>query len=97
MPHIIGVHLSGVQKLERRSGEMLLPSNAGKANACEKLGAIMSNINERFGIGTVRSQKQKGQQILSPPSSQHETIQRKTNDCFQIGNTAQSIPLSFLK
>ena len=50
----IGIHLGGVQTLERRSGEMLLPLDAGKANASEKLGSIMDNINGRFGIGTVK-------------------------------------------
>ncbi len=50
----IGIHLGGVQTLERRSGEMLLPLDAGKANASEKLGEIMDNINGRFGAGAVK-------------------------------------------
>lgn len=50
----IGVHLGGVQTLERRSGEMLLPLDAGKANSSEKLGAIMDSINGRFGTGMVK-------------------------------------------
>ena len=33
---------------------MPLPLDAGKANASEKLGAIMDNINGRFGTGTVK-------------------------------------------
>jgi DNA polymerase-4 len=50
----IGVHLGGVQKLERRSGEMLLPLEAGTSNEGEKLGAVMDHINGRFGTGTVK-------------------------------------------
>ncbi len=50
----IGVHLGEVQTLERRSGEMLLPLETGSASAGEKLGAIMDNINGRFGLGTVK-------------------------------------------
>ncbi|MEH6360939.1 MAG: hypothetical protein V7761_09420 [Amylibacter sp.] len=40
--------------MERRLGEMLLPLDAGKANASEKLGAIIDNINGRFGTSTVK-------------------------------------------
>lgn len=50
----IGVHLGGVQKLEGRSGEMLLPLDAGVSNEGEKLGAAMDHINGRFGTGTVK-------------------------------------------
>jgi DNA polymerase-4 len=50
----VGVHLGNVCKLEQRSGEMLLPFEAGLPNDRETLGATLDHINTRFGIGTIK-------------------------------------------
>lgn len=50
----IGIHLGEVRKLDDRSGEMLLPLDAGRASSGEALGSIMDKINGRFGVGTVK-------------------------------------------
>jgi DNA polymerase-4 len=49
----VGVHLGKVQQLDVRSGEMLLPLDAGQASNDEKLGSVLDHINTRFGTGTI--------------------------------------------
>ena len=51
---MIGVNLSDVDLLERRSGDLLRPLGPGELSQLERVSQATDFINARFGAGTIR-------------------------------------------
>lgn len=50
----VGVHLTHLEQLERRNGDLLLGLRAGQMTKGERVSEAMDAVNRRFGAGSIK-------------------------------------------